>query len=35
MSGDDDDAAAEVRSDQNVGIQSCSEGLRVLHGVDP
>ncbi len=35
MSGDDDDAAAEVRSDQNVGIQSCGEELRAFHGVDP
>ena len=35
MSSDNDDAAAEVRSDQNVGVQSCSEGLMVFHGVDP
>ncbi len=35
MSSDDDAAAAEVRSDQNMGIQSCGEGLMVFHGVEP
>ncbi len=27
MSGNDDNAAAEVRSDQNMGIQLCGEGM--------
>ncbi len=35
MSDNDDDTAAEVRSDQGVGIQSCGEELRAFHGVDP
>ena len=35
MSSDDDAAAAEVRSDQNMGIQSCGEELRAFHGGDP